>query len=78
MDFNIVIMTLISCSVHSIVFFYLRNVTSATKQSEAGINTKFATIKHVHLICGTPEGEGITAESSRAQYVRKVKLSYGT
>ena len=31
--------------------------------------------KHVHLICETSEGEGIMAKSSRAQNVRKVKMS---
>ena len=32
--------------------------------------------KHVHLICGTSEREGIMPKSSRAQNVRKVKVSY--
>ena len=32
--------------------------------------------KHVHLICGTLERKEIIAKSSRAQNVRKVKVSY--
>ena len=32
--------------------------------------------KHVHLICGTSEREGIMPKSSRAQNVRKFKVSY--
>ena len=42
------------------------------------INTKFVTSAGIYstVICGTSEGEGIMAKSSRAQNVRKGKVSY--